>query len=406
MAMKVIETMDLAQAIQTIKWLDEDRRKDKVTIATLQERIEEQGRKLAQQALQIQEQQTTLAGLQSTIVQVTGFEQMVSNFKKEIAYLVEQREETRRKEQAESERLRRIEHEAFQEQLSRLEKDMRVLSRHDEDLDARKAEEERLSTALQRLEVSVADLDKRSNDRMQTVSYLEEQRRADNRRIAELEQETTEQRKSHETLSKKLPLLEDMLQKQRIRVEDAIQELKKYEKPMEELRISDFQREQKMQKYMDQGEQVALEMKRMRVQTQSFIEQQQLVKRALEKLESFQTRIEKRQNEVAEMQRVAEDRLKRQWEEWVAEQVKRQKKQDVITEERWRQQEMTNDEHLRRLDRLTSIAELHRAQLDALWEARRAEATRALKITQDEHEILAAQADEHLSTLRGEQRGG
>ena len=83
---------------------------------------------------------------------------------------------------------------------------------------------------------------------------------------------------------------------------------------MEELRISDFQREQKMQMYMDQGEQVTLEMERMRVQTQGFIEQQQQVKRSLEKLESFQTRIEKRQNEVAEMQRVAEDRLKRQWE--------------------------------------------------------------------------------------------
>jgi chromosome segregation ATPase len=404
MAMKVIETMDLAQAVQTIKWLDEDRRKDKATIATLQERIEEQERKLAQQALQLQEQQTTIAGLQGTLAQVTGFEQMVSNFKKEITYLVEQREETRRKEQAESERLRRIEHEAFQGQLSKLEKEMRVLPRYDEDLDARKAEEERLSTNLQRLEVAVADLSQRSNDRMQAVSYLEEQRRADNRRIAELEQETTEQRKNHEALSKKLPLLEEMLQKQKVRIEDAIQETKKYEKPLEELRISDFQREQKMQKYLDQGEQVALEMERLRVQTQGFIEQQQLVKRALEKLESFQTRIEKRQNEVAEMQRVAEDRLKRQWEEWVAEQVKKQKKQDVITEERWRQQGTTNDEHLKRLDALVPIVELYRAQLDALWEARRAEATRALKAIQDEHEVLVAQVDEHLGTLRDGQR--
>ncbi len=404
MAMKVIETMDLAQAMQTIKWLDEDRRKDKVTIATLQERIEEQERKLVQQASQIQEQQIDLAGLQGTLSQVTGFEQMVSNFKKEIVYLVEQREETRRKEQTESERLRRIEHEAFQGQLSRLEKELRVLPRYDEDLDARKAEEERLSTALQRLEVTVAALDKRSDDRVQAVSYLEEQRRADNRRIAELEQETPELRRNHQALAKKLPLLEEMLQKQRIRIEDAIQETKKYEKPIEELRISDFQREQKMQMYLDQGEQVDLEMERMRLQTQGFLEQQQLVKRALEKVESFQIRIEKRQNEIAEMQRLAEDRLKRQWEEWVAEQVKRQTKQDVVIEERWRQQGMTNETHLKRLNALQPVVELYRAQLDALWEARRAKATRALKATQDEHEVLVAQIDEQLGILRGEQR--
>jgi chromosome segregation ATPase len=406
MAMKVIETMDLAQAMQTIKFLDEDRRKDKVAIATLHEKIEEQERKLAQQALQIQEQQIELAGLQGTLSQVTGFEQMVSNFKKEIVYLVEQREETRRKEQTESERLRRIEHEAFQGQLGRLEKELRVLPRYDEDLDARKAEEERLSTALQRLEVLVATLDKRSEDRVQAVSFLEEQRRADNRRIAEMEPEIPDLHRKHEALNKKLPLLEEMLQKQQIRIEEAIQETKKYEKPIEELRISDFQREQKMQMYLDQGEQVNLEMERIRTQTQGFFEQQQLVKRALEKVESFQIRIEKRQNEIAEMQRMAEDRLKRQWEEWVAEQLQRQKKQDVVIEERWRQQERTNDAHLKRLDALPPIVKLYGAQLDALWEARRAEATRALKAIQDEHEILVAQIDEQLIILRGEQRGG
>ena len=42
---------------------------------------------------------------------------------------------------------------------------------------------------------SVSDLSKRSDDRVQAVTYLEEQRRADNRRIAELESETVELRR-------------------------------------------------------------------------------------------------------------------------------------------------------------------------------------------------------------------
>jgi len=404
MAMDVTQTMDLTQAMQTLKWLDEERRKDKATIAALQEWAQEQERQLAQQSAQIQELQTAVAGIQSLMAQVTKFEQMVSNYKNELIFRMDQREEARRKEQAEAERLRRIELEALADQLSRLDKELRVLPRYDEELKARQAEGQRLNEALQRLEVAVIDLSKRLEDPSRAITYLEEQRRADNRRIAELEQDTTELRKKIEAQAAKLPLLEETIQKQRTRIEEAIQYTKEFEKPIEELRISDFQREQKMKKYLDQGEQVAQEMERIREQTQGFIEQQQLVKQALEKLEGFQARLEKRQNEVAEMQRLAEDRLKRQWEEWQEEQAKQQRKRDILSEERWRQQEQTNAEYSERLDALQPIIELHRNQLDILWEARRADATRALKAVQDEYEALIAQADAQLSILRGEQK--
>ena len=404
MATNTTQTLELTQALQTIKWLDEERRRDKATIATLQEQVQGLDRQLAQQGAQIQETQTALAGAQSVLSQVTEFQRLVSNYRDEIVLQMDQREETRRKEQIESDRLRRMEYEALTSNLNRLEKELGILSRWEEDMIAFRAETRRLNEAFQRLDVSLADLSQRSDDRVQAVTYLEEQRRADNRRISDLEQDATELHKRIEIVNKKVPLLEDTLRKQTTRIDEAVQETKKYEKPIEELRISDFQREQKMKQYLDQGEHVAREMERVREQTQGFIEQQQLVKRSLEKLEGFQTRIEKRQNEVAEMQRVAEDRLKRQWEEWVAEQVKKQKKQDVITEERWRQQGTTNDEHQKRLDALVPIVELYRAQLDALWEARRAEATRALKAIQDEHEILVAQVDEHLGALREGQR--
>ena len=401
--MDTTQTLDLTQARQTIKWLDEERRKDKATIAALEEQAQDHERQLAQQAAQIQDLQTTLAGVQGVLSQATEFRQLVSNYKDELGLQMDQREEARRKEQAESDRLRRMEYEALTTNMNRLEKEMRLVTQHDEELNARRAEAQRLNEAIQRLDTAVADLSQRSDDRVKAVTYLEEQRRADNRRISDLEQDTTDLHKRFETQTKKQALFEDTLRKQTTRIEEAIQETKKYAKPIEELRISDFQREQKMKQYLDQAEQVAREMERMRTQTQSFLEQQQLVKRALEKLEHFQARLEKRQNEVAEMQRVAEDRLRRQWEEWQDAQDKRQKKQDVITEERWRQQGQTNDEHLKRLNALHSAAELHRDQLDTFWEARRTDVIQALHVIQEQYEALTSQADTQLSILRGEQ---
>lgn len=403
MATDVTQTAELTQALQTLKWLDEERRRDKITIAALQERAQGQEQQLAQQAAQIQELQTTLAGIQGVMSRVVGFEQIVSNYRNELLLQMDQRDETRRKEQAEAERLRRIEYETLTVNLNQLEKAMRVLPHYDEELNTRRAEDQRLHEALQRVEATTTDLSKRSDDRVQAVTYLEEQRRADNRRIADLERDATELHKRIEALTTKSSLLEDTLQKQKRRIEETLQEVKKHEKPIEELRVSDFQREQKMKQYLDQGEQVAQAMERIRTQTQGFLEQQQLVKRALEKLEHFQARLEKRQNEVAEMQRLAEDRVKRQWEEWQEGQDKQQKKRDVLVEERWRQQGQTNTEHLKRLDALQSAADMVRAQLDTLWEARRTDVIHALQFIKDEYEALASQVNTQLSILRGEQ---
>ena len=404
MAINVNQTMDLTQAMQTLKWLDTERLKDKATIAAVQERMQSQELQLAQQAAQIQELRSSLAGIQGVLSQVTEFEQMVSNYKTELILQMDQREETRRKEQAEMKRLRQIEYETLTTNMNRLEKDIRVLPRYDEELNARRAENQRLSEALQRVEVAVADQSQRSDDRVQAVTYLEEQRRADTRRITNLEHDTTELHKRIETLVPKLPLLEDMLQKQKTRIEEAIQETKKYEKPIEELRISDFQREQKMKQYLDQGEQVAQELERVRTQTQGFIEQQQQVKRALGKLDLFQARMEKRQNEIAEMQRVAEERAKRQREEWEEKKEKQQKKQQVVVKERWRQQGQINDKHLKQLEALHSTTRLYQSQLDTLWEARRADATNLLKAVQDIHETLMAPIDEQLAILHNGQQ--
>jgi chromosome segregation ATPase len=402
MAMEVNQTMELTQAMQTLKWLDEERRKDKATIASLEERLQSQAEQLAQQSAQMQELRTALTGIQGALSKVTEFENMVSNFKTEMVLQLDNRDEAWRKEKAESERLRRVEYESLTVDLNRLEKEIRVLPQYADDLNARRAEGQRLAEAVQRVDIAVADLSKRSDERVKAVTYLEEQRRADNRRIGDLEQDTTALHKQIGSLATKFPLLEETIQKQQPRIDEAMREAKKYEKPIEELRISDFQREQKMKQYLDQGEQVAQELERVRTQTQGFIEQQQLAKRALDRLERFQARLEKRQNEVAEMQRVSEDRIRRQWEEWQEEQEKQRQKREVVIEERWRQQGQTDVEQEKRVDALQLLTSMHTAQLDALWESRRSDAFRALHEIQDEYEAVVSQADAQLSTLRGE----
>ena len=402
MVAKITESMDAGQALQTLKWLDEERRKDKATIAKLEERLQEQQRILTRQSAEIQQLESSLAGVKGVLSKVDEFEQMVSNYKKEMTYQLEQRDETWRKERAEAKRLRQIEHEAIKEHLNRLEKELRVLPRYDEQINARQAEEERLIERLQAVEVAVADLDKQLEEPTRAVSYLEERRRSDHRRLTEFEQEIPDLHRKIDNLAQKFLPLEQSLQKQQSRIDKAFQETRKYEQPIEDLRVASFQREQKVQRYLEQGKEVAEELERLREQTHGFIERRQQVKRALSALEKFKTRIERRQDEMVERQRIAEERVEREWEEWQSARAKELKKQALVFEQRWDGQERVDAEQQRRLQALEEVTALYLEQLRALWETHRADAESLLSAAQEVYGELVAPIDEQLDVLRGE----
>ena len=158
MAADVVQAMDMNQAIQTIKWLDEERRKDKATIATLHERIQAQAQKIAQQDAQVQELVTAVASVQGMLRRVEGFDGIVTAHKNELLLQMDQRDEARRKELGKSERLRRIEYEALTDHLHRLDRELQVLPRYDEAMTALRAENHRLSEGLQRVTEQTSDL--------------------------------------------------------------------------------------------------------------------------------------------------------------------------------------------------------------------------------------------------------
>ena len=402
MAVDVVQTMDVAQTMQMVKWLDDERRKDKVLIASLKERVQSQDRKLSQQDAQFQALRSAIIAVEAAQTRMNEFEQMVSNFKAELLLQMDQRDKTRRKEQTESERLRRIEYEALTDHLHRLDRRLQALPRYDEQLNALNAEGQRLSEGHQMVTVQLSDLTRRQEESVKGIPFLEEQRRVDHRRIVELERDMPQIVRRIDTVAARLSLVEDRIQKLEPRIDEAMQETKKYEKPIEELRASDFQREQKMKQYLDQGEAVGKELERVRGQTIGFIEQQQEVKRYLKRLDSFQARHDKRQNEVTEMQRVAEERLRRQWEEWSEEQVKFLKKGEVVARERWQRQDKTNDDLDKRIRVIPPVLALYQQQFEALWNTRREDATVWLGAAQNFYDALIAPIDEQVAILRGE----
>jgi len=393
-------TMEQSQIDQMLKWLDEERRKDKALIAALQERVELQAQQLAQQEEQLTTLQETTARLEALLSRVAGFTETVEQVKQDVAQMLDRRDERWRKEQRESERSHQLEIGALRDEMARLQEQIRPIQRLEEGLASTQAENQRLNESVKKLEIAISDLGKRSEERVQAVVYLEEQRRADNRRIASLEADSTDLRKRIEALSSKIPILEEAVQKQRGRIKEGLKPIKEFEKVVEELRVADFRRNQAVKKWEGQVEAIREEFERLLAERQQFIQEHQEVKRALERLETFQSRLETRQNEVAEMQRMAEERLKRQWEEWQAAREKERRHWELSHEERWKQQERTNEALNQQVETALKVLRLHHTQFSALWEGRRADASRLLKAAQEAYEALTSEAEEYLSTLR------
>lgn len=392
--------MELTQLSQMVQWLDEERRKDKALIAALQEQVKLQAQQLAQQQELIAALQRTVAGMEALMAQVTGFAPALEGLKAEVGRVLELREEQWRKERRESDRARQLEIGALKDEIARVAEGLRPVSRMEETLAALQAEARRLYENQQRLEVAVNDLKKQAEDRAATIVYLEEQRRADNKRITALEAEATELRQRVETASAKLPLLEEAVQKQKRYLEEGLKPIKEFEKVVEELRVADFRRNQEVKKWAGQAEEVRAELERLREERQRFMEQYQRAQRALDALPALQTRLETRQNETAEMQRLAEERLKRQWEEWQAAQEKARRHWEVMAEEHRRQQERVNASVGKRLDALAATAKLCYAQIAALWETHRADAVRSFAHTREAYEARLAEIDQHLAALK------
>ncbi len=392
--------MEITQIEQMIRWLDEERKRDKAQISALQERLEQQSQTLQSQSKEIEGLRQELVTLRTDIRRTDDYPGMIETTQRDLNSSIEALKTQVRRERLEADQNRRAEIEMLNDMIADLEKKIRPVLRYEEQLEARAAGEQRLQGQVQNVSNALSDLSKRTEDRLQSIVYLEEQRRADTRRIAELEGELPPLRKRGDELSARMVRLEDGIRKLPARVDEAIEIAKSYEPKIEELRVADFQREQRVKKYLEQAEQVEGEVQRLVEQTQKYALLYNQNKQALDSLGAFEDRLEKRQNEIAEMQRLTEERLLRQWEEWQASFARDWQKRAVAEEDRWRRQDLANQKSAEKLAEMDEQMILHYEEIVALWEELLANVERWSRALQDAVQPNQTMPSDHLKDLR------
>jgi len=392
--------METPQLEQMIRWLDEERKRDKASIAVLQERLEQQSHLFEAQSKDLQGLRQELVTVRTDVRRTDDYPSMIETTRRDLAGELESLNAQVRRERADADQNRRAEIEMLNDMIAGLDNRIRPLMRHEEQLGARAAGEQRLQSQIQALSNSLSDFTKRTEDRLQSIVYLEEQRRADTRRVGEVEGEIPGLRQRTDEQVARLARLEDGIRKLPARVDEAIDVAKSYEPRIEELRVADFQREQRVKKYLDQAEQVNEEVQRLVEQTQRYTLLYNQNRQALDGLGAFEDRLELRQNEIAEMQRLTEERLLRQWDEWQAAFARDWQKRVVAEEDRWRRQDLNNQRTQEHFTEVDEEQALHYLELVALWEEVLASVDRSMRAYQDMGAAGRAVSGDHLKQLR------
>ena len=396
--------MDTTQLAQMVTWLDEQHRRDRTEITRLQQRIEAQTNEIQEQARHIQELEARISSIQSQLGRFEQIEQALTNLKNEVTLLINAQAEEITKIQRDTERARMTDRESFGRAITEMRKELPRFRAIEEELAVRKAEDQRLGEVVINLRQEIADINKEIDERTRGLPYLIEQRNHDNRRIAQLQQENVEMFKRVEEIGSKTQMLEHKQQKTEAQVRGLpglVEDMRRgQEQFIESLKLADADRQRQMREWQATFDDYETILKSQTAHIQEFAAANEEARRIINGIGQFQERLQREQNQVAQLQRLAEERQRKELETFLADNEKRWKKQLLEWQYQWEQQEKINVQVRDRFPKITVQLAHHEEMLNFLWRITEVQSGSQLKSAQEWLTEVQKLADQREALLR------
>jgi methyl-accepting chemotaxis protein len=364
-------TMDVGQLTQMTTWLDEEHRRDKAELVRLQQRLEGQEAEIQDQAHVVKDLEGRMVSTQGQLLKFGQLETALQQLKNEVTQMFDQSDERRQQEAREAARVRAIERDNVSRALNELRRDVQRLAGLTEENELRKAEQRRVSDSIMVAQQELNALTQEVEGKLRGIPFLEDSRQQDGKRIARLQQESLEAMKRLEKDASRLQMLEDVAHRQERdtgELKELVSQLRKSQQEFTEKQLLETEH---LRRQMDEWiETLEAHVKkiddfssRMQELTEAFREDRQVV----ETVERFKEMITREQSQVSELQRLAEERQKRQLEQWSEENEKRWRKELLRWEHQWGEQAKRNSQVTEQFGGLEVRLDQHRRELDGAW---------------------------------------
>lgn len=319
--------MEQPHTSEQLDYLEQKYLEGQENVARLQQKTESQAYELQEQARRIEKLETELAEARTQLASAGNFDEQLARLKGELLQVLEQQTGDRQQGSVDPGRALATQLDTHTQALHKLQRDVEKTHRYEEQISLTRTEIERLNKAISTLQAQFAPLKKQLDERDQAAAYLEEQRRTDARRIAELQAELPELHKKIETSLSKIQAVEQQIPqfgKYEFALSEVREEVRRHREHMD---FQIGQRERLMKNWNELAEDLERRMKEYESLIEKYAEHYQLNKRALASLQDFQERLQREQHQTVELQRLAEERQRAEIEKWQGEYAQRWQKQ-------------------------------------------------------------------------------
>ncbi len=370
--------MDLAQASKMIEWLDDERRQDKAVIARLEETIKNQNETIETLHRRLNGLESDLSSTKGQFLPASRYDEMITMFRTELQSAVERLDEKRSQAEREFERRNQAAREGLSRPMRDLQERLDKLEHRLDELPSARVDRERLAGRMTTLQQQVADMAKKFEDPERRLAFLEEQRRQDVRRVSEVQAELPELQKAVENIRPKIELLEDLGLRNERRILDVANSDRE-----RRTQIQDFidqqnliiqQRDQQIAELADSFGKYDEDMTRYIERFETWSETYRQMKKIIDDFNRIAERLERRVNEVAEMQRLSEQRFQEEWNEFIADDQKRWKQFTLTNDEAWRSHYKSEGEQAEQIAALSERFPSIEDNIERLWKLERARA--------------------------------
>ncbi len=329
------------QVEKRLTWLDEQRRRDAEALGRVHDQLAGLQETLSQQSRQLKEMSSELTRLGALSTRINQFDETLTKQRQDFSRQLEEANERRAEREREIEELRKTELEEIKKAIDALEVEIGRFDPLDTAIEARREEDIRLTRELDALEKRLEDLTSNTEDRSRAIVSLEESRKQDNRRITDLQSEASDLRGRTDAVRGAVDAIEDRIR----RIDTRVSEVASGESERREaqatwterqtLKLAEFERSWKeWQERFEAFEQKAADLDERKL---AYEETYREMKSLRDELKGVVERLDRRINEISEMQRLAEDRLKQEWTSYQADAQKQWNTFKLTHDEEWRE---------------------------------------------------------------------
>ncbi len=316
--------MEFDDIWKRLEWLDEQQRKGKIDLGDVNTRLaalETSVNALTQQLKGLGQQLMDLAPLSARVNQ---FDQMLSKQRTDLAKSVETVDKNAVRRDQESTKVQAAQLEEIRKAIFQLGTTINTDETFKKD---RVHEVQRLTLAIQDVRTETDSVAQLSKELLERQKVIEESRRPDAKRVADLQGEVAAARKLADEAREKASLHTDAIRNMENRVSELLAtDVSRHESQaafLQQQALAQVERDHAWKEWQEKSEDFKQQAENVESQVVALDESIRAAKRAQDAYTDLNQKLERRIAEVGEMQRLAEDRVRQEWVAFKADEQKR-----------------------------------------------------------------------------------